>query len=109
MHRFGETSLHSRLVSEVISVPCPGTRENTVYLTNELTTPYGVGHPYNSGECQLFVDALDAGWSVLDELPLEPGEGRDWYYPPDGAVAIVVVCRNDCTGRGELTYDMPNA
>ena len=88
---------------------CPGSRRNAVQLTNEFTTAAGIGHPRNTGECQIFIDALDDGGNVLQELALDPGDSRDWFSPPQGAVSIWVVCHSDCSGRGELTYDTPVA
>ena len=86
---------------------CPGTPSNAVKLTNEFTTPAGIGHPTNTGDCQIFLDALDAGNNIILELALDPGESREWFRPPSGAVGIWVVCNSGCTGRGELTYDTP--
>ena len=93
----------------VQQLSCPGSRDNAVQLTNEYTTMAGVGHPTNTGTCQLFLDALNASGEVILQLPLEPGESRDWFSPPDGAVSIWVVCSSECSGHGELTYDTPNS
>ena len=86
---------------------CPGSKTNAVQLTNEFTTPSGIGHPTNTGNCQIFIDALDAEDNSLMQLALNPGDGRDWFSPPDGAVSIKVVCNSGCSGQGELTYDTP--
>lgn len=86
---------------------CPGSRRNAVQLTNEFTTSAGIGPPTNTGECQIFIDALDTAGNVLEELALDPGDRRDWFHPPQGAVSIWVVCNSGCSGRGELTYDTP--
>jgi hypothetical protein len=91
----------------VQSLICPGSRENAVQLTNEFTTPAGVGHPTNTGTCQIFIDALDANGHSLLQLALDPGDSRDRFHPPDGAVSIWVVCHSGCSGQGELTYDTP--
>lgn len=97
---------------ETVSVPCPGSIENAVRLTNSFTTPYGVHNLYNSGGCRLFLGALDAAGSPLDpsnDLPLDPGQSAASFFAPTGADAIVVVCDKDCSGGGELTYDAPDA
>ena len=91
----------------VQSLSCPGSQGNAVRLTNEFTTPAGIGHPTNTGECQIFIDALDGAGNLLLELTLDPGESRDWFHPPPGATSIWVVCNSGCSGRGELTYDTP--
>lgn len=93
----------------VQQLSCPGSRSNAVQLTNEFTTPAGVGHPTNSGECTLFLDAFDAAGRSVRQLQLGPGEGREWFAPPPGAVSIWVACHSDCSGRGELSYDTPVA
>jgi hypothetical protein len=86
---------------------CPGSRNNAVQLTNEFTTSAGIGHPTNTGECPIFLDALGAAGNSLKNLSLNPGESRNWFSPPEGAISIWVVCHSDCSGRGELTYDTP--
>lgn len=88
---------------------CPGSRDNAVQLTNEFTTSAGVGHPTNTGECQLFLDALDGAGQSVRQLKLDPGEGSPWFSAPEGATSIWVACSSDCSGRGELTYDTPMA
>ncbi len=93
----------------VAQLQCPGSRENAVQLTNEFTTSAGVGHPTNTGECRIFLDALDANGKSLHQLTLDPGQGVAWFTPPSGAVAIWAVCVNNCSGRGELTYDTPTS
>jgi len=91
----------------VQQLSCPGSRDSAVQLTNEFTSAAGIGHPMNTGECPIFLDALDASGNSLTQLLLNPGEGRDWFSPPAGAVSIWVVCHSGCSGRGELTYDTP--
>jgi hypothetical protein len=91
----------------VQQLSCPGSRDNAVQLTNEFTSPAGIGHPMNSGECQIFIDALDSEDNSLKQLALDPGDSRDWFSPPAGTVSIWVVCSSSCSGRGELTYDTP--
>ena len=91
----------------VQQLSCPGSGDNAVQLTNEFTSPAGIGHPMNTGECQIFIDALDSEGNSLKQLVLDPGDSRDWFSPPAGAVSIWVVCYSSCSGRGELTYDTP--
>jgi hypothetical protein len=93
----------------VVGLTCPGTASNSVQLTNEFTTPFGIGHPTNTGDCTLFLVALDGNRNVVKELQLDPGQSVDWYTPPAGAVAIFAACHEECQGKGELTYDTPNA
>lgn len=89
------------------ALTCPGSRATSVQLTNAFTTPAGIGHPANTGDCRIFLDALDASRNSLKQLALDPGESSEWFSSPEGAVSIWVVCHSDCAGRGELTYDTP--
>src|SRR5947209_18521969 len=97
---------------ERVTVPCPGTAENIVRLTNSFTTPYGIQNLFNSGSCELFVGGLDSSgeriWGI-EHLRLGPGESADSYYAPPGSDAIFVVCAGDCSGTGQLDYDTPVA
>jgi hypothetical protein len=95
-------------VSTII-LTCPGSREDAVQLTNEFTTQFGVGHPRNTGDCPLFLDALDGGGNSVQQLQLTPGDGVDWFSAPQEAVAIFAVCHQDCSGTGQLTFDTPSA
>lgn len=61
----------------------------------------------NTGECRIFIDALDPEGNSLKQLSLDPGSSRDWFSPPTGTLNIWVVCHSGCSGRGELTYDTP--
>lgn len=88
---------------------CPGSRSTAVQLTNEVTTSAGIGHPSNTGDCRIFINALDASGRSVQEVTLDPGQSLDWVAPPPGAVSIWVVCHSECSGRGELTYDTPVA
>jgi hypothetical protein len=91
-----------------VNPPCPGTKADSIRLTNEFTTAQGIGHPTNTGECKLFLHGLDAQGELTDNsLTLLPGESANWFRASSGSVAIVVACANDCSGRGELTYDLP--
>ncbi|MEV0375726.1 hypothetical protein AB0I10_39320 [Streptomyces sp. NPDC050636] len=94
-----------------VSVPCPGNLENFVRLTNEVTTPFGIGHPANTGDCKLSLGALDrAGQRMFTGVvDLPPGQSVDWYHAPAGGVVIFVECSVSCEGRGQLTYDTPNS
>lgn len=76
----------------VQQISCPGSRGNAVQLTNEFTSAAGIGHPMNTGECRIFIDALDLGGNPLKQLSLDPGDSRDWFFPPVGTVSIWVVC-----------------
>lgn len=92
---------------EVVSVPCPGSRDNLVPLTNYLTTHFGLENLYNSGSCTLYVGGIDASGQPVDpgsNLELGPGESADSYHAPPGAEVIVVGCSKECSGYGELTY-----
>jgi hypothetical protein len=105
-------SIDTVTLRETVSVPCPGTRENLVQLTNSFTTPFGIQNPFNNGSCTLFLGALDSSGTPVDpgsDLELPPGEGASAYYAPSGADVIVVVCKDDCSGIGELIYDAPDA
>jgi hypothetical protein len=96
--------------TQSVQVPCPGTLENAVPLTNSVTTPYGIQNPYNSGSCPLFLAGLDSSGSPVNpqsDLRLAPGESASAYYAPAGADVIVVVCDNECSGDGEITFDAP--
>jgi hypothetical protein len=99
-------TLHAGMTA--IQLTCPGTAANAVRLTNEFTTPAGIGHPTNTGECTLFLVAFDGDDKVVNELQLDPGQSVDWYTPPAGAVAIFAACHEECPGTGELRIDTPN-
>jgi hypothetical protein len=86
-----------------VQVPCPGTRDNMVYLAQE---PMRAKWLSNMGECQIFVDFLDSGGSVLLEVPLQPGESSSGIEPPEGTSYVVVVCNKECEGAGGLEYEL---
>ena len=86
-----------------VQVPCPGTRENTVYLAQE---PMRAKWLYNTGECQIFVDFLDGSGTVLLEVSLQPGESSGGIEPPADTSYVVVVCNKECEGAGGLDYDL---
>jgi hypothetical protein len=88
---------------------CPGSKGNAVQLTNEFTTPAGIGHPRNTGECPIFIEALDGAGNSVKHVMLEPGQVLAWFSPPIGAASVWVVCSSLCTGLGELNYDTPVA
>jgi hypothetical protein len=71
---------------------CPGSRDNAVQLTNELTTPAGIVHPGQTGGCQIVLDACGK--------PLEPalaqGERRYGLLVPVGAGRIYVALAEGC-------------
>lgn len=84
-----------------------------VVLTNEVTTPFGIGHPENSGGCRIALNGLDQFGGPLPggqavELILAPGESATHYAAPAGAVAIAVGAFADCGPDGaQLAYDTP--
>jgi hypothetical protein len=93
-----------------IEFPCPGSKFNKVVVVpTAAQAQYGVGHPENTGDCTLFLDALDENGNLLDgsTLQLNPGQSRHWYYPPSGTAQIVVVCHDACHGDGKLEFDAP--
>lgn len=83
----------------------------TVLVGNELDASYGLRTLSVSGDCPVFVGALDAGGNPLqpeNDLQLSPGAAPiAEYYPPQGAAQIVAVCSNECSGTSVLTYDTP--
>ncbi|ARZ69946.1 hypothetical protein M1P56_03670 [Streptomyces sp. HU2014] len=93
-----------------VRVPCPGNGANFVRLTNEVTTPGGVGHPANTGDCELYLHGVDRNGFPIHQglVSLDPGQAMSWYHAPPGAVAIAAQCSVECDMRGELTYDTPN-
>jgi hypothetical protein len=93
-----------------IELNCPGTPDNYIVIVpTAAQAQYGVGNPENTGDCTLFLDALDEDGHLVDwsQLQLDPGQSRHWYYPPSGAAQIVVSCHNTCHGNGELEFDTP--
>ena len=78
-----------------VEVICPGSRNNlTVIVPTAGQAQYGIGHPANTGDCTLFLGALDADGNPLHpgrDLQLRPGHSRHWYYPPTGTEQIVAV------------------
>jgi hypothetical protein len=93
-----------------VNPPCPGTRQNFLRLSNEFTTPFGIGHPANTGECKLFLHGLDENGELTDaQLVLAPGDSANWFQASPGSVSIVLSCSSDCGGFGELSFDLPVA
>jgi hypothetical protein len=99
----------------IAKLSCPGSRNNlTVIVGNPQLVPWGVGRPKNTGNCTLFLAAIDGSGNALhpeQDLQLNPGDQFDWYQPPAGAAQIVAVCTKDCaagTGPTILEYDTPN-
>jgi hypothetical protein len=91
-----------------IGLACPGTDQNFVVLTADAgVSQYGIGHPENTGDCVLYVVALDQNGVLVDELVLGPGDSRHWYWPPSNTVQIVAVCGKTCHGAAVLEYDTP--
>jgi hypothetical protein len=95
-----------------ITLPCPGSGDNlTVIVPTRGQAQYGIGHPTNTGGCTLFIGALDANGNPINpqnDLQLNPGDSRTWYYPPSGVEQIVAVCSNACSGDvAVLEYDTP--
>ncbi len=96
---------------ETVLVPLTG----WVHLTNEVTTPFGVGHPENTGTTSLMLVSIDADDNELSgsHALLEPGESMPQYSAAPGAVAIgagavfpegVEPAPGDVS---QLTYDLP--
>ena len=94
-----------------VKLTCPGSRENIVVIVaTAAQSQYGIGHPENTGDCNLYIGALDADGKPIDpgkDLELIPGASRHWYYPPSGAVQIVAGCDTRCHGQAVLEYDTP--
>ncbi len=94
-----------------IPLNCPGSRDNlTVIVPTAGQAQYGVGHPENTGDCNLFLGALDGDGNPINpqnDVQLYPGDSIHWYYPPKGAVQIVAVCASDCHGQAVLEFDTP--
>ena len=89
-------------------VPWTGIPKPSVWLTNEATTRFGIGHPTNTGSGILIIAAYDAQGTQVGGFTLEPGQGLDWYYPPSSAMQIGVAHAHvDPSPDSELTYDTP--
>lgn len=96
---------------ETVLVPLIG----WVHLTNEVTTPFGIGHPENTGTTSLVLVSLDADENELSgsHALLESGESMSHYSATAGAVAIgagAVFPKG--TGPtpddvSQVTYDLP--
>ncbi len=71
------------------------------------TAQYGIGHPENTGDCELFIGALDESGKVLEDIALKPGDSRHWYWPPTGTAKLYAVCSKTCHGTAVLEYDTP--
>ena len=71
-----------------LALACPGSRATSLQLTNAFTTPAGIGHPANTGDCRIFLDALDASGNSLKQLALDPGESSEWFSAPEGAARL---------------------
>jgi hypothetical protein len=91
---------------------CPGSLTNlTIIVPTRGQAQYGIGHPKNTGDCPLILGALDEDGTPInpqDDLLLRPGDSRTYYHPPSGAMQIVAVCVDNCSGGGAvLEYDTP--
>jgi hypothetical protein len=99
----------NRFMAFTVELDCPGTRDNKVIIKTDLDLNVGgLNDLSNSGTCRLFVGALDAAESVLQDIPIEPGDFIDHFQPPSGAVSIYAVCDKTCDGTAILTYDDPD-
>ncbi len=96
-----------------VNVPCPGTTSNGVVLIgSDWQCAYGIANLANTGDCRLYMIALDANGAYNRNLPdvyLEPGDTMSHYTPPANAAQVLVVCSKDCSGQGVLEYDTPNS
>jgi hypothetical protein len=97
-----------------VPLQCPGGNPGTrVVLAAGFTTPFGIGHPENIGDCPLSIAGVDEQGNVIgdpvDHLVLQPGENNTWYFPPPGTAKIVAECFTDCSGAAVLRYDLPIA
>lgn len=93
----------------VVAVPSPGSVDTAVWLTNQFTTPMGIGHPENTGQTVLTLNGPGGDGQPIGDAPLHlnPGDAVDWFLPPEGSKTIAVACWTDATVDGELTYDTP--
>lgn len=94
-----------------VELACPGTPQNAVTL---VSTPwqarFGIGHPANVGDNDLFIAGLDANGKHISgqgSYRLAPGESGTWYYPPKGAAQIAAACSKHGAGSAVLEYDAP--
>ena len=91
-----------------VRVPWTGRPNVSVWLTNEATTRFGIGHPTNTGAAPLHIVAHDAQGHNVGGITLAPGEHVDWYHPPASAVSVGVAHGYVEPGPDtELTYDTP--
>jgi hypothetical protein len=71
-------------------------------------------NPTNTGTCPcaIFLASLNQAGHPLEVIDLSPGESRDLYEAPRGAVSIAAACSRGCTFPNcfsELTIDNPVA
>ena len=91
-----------------VRVPWTPTPKVSVWLTNEATTRFGIGHPTNTGSAPLNIVAMDAQGQNVGGIELLPGQSVAWYYPPPSAVRVGVAhALVDPSPDTELTYDTP--
>lgn len=92
-----------------VELECPGTRDNKVTIKTDLDINVGgLKELSNSGTCQLFVGALDADGTLLNDISIAPGDFIDHFQPQSGAVSIYAVCDKTCDGTAILDYDDPD-
>ncbi len=109
----GRDTEENRADRSRVQLPDHGSLQRSVRLTNEVTTPYGVGHPTNTGPCRIVLNGIDANGKLIPmqsdtHLILEPGESAKWYKAAPGAVAIVAASWADCDKPAEITFDTPH-
>lgn len=92
-----------------VRVPWSPTPKVALWLTNEHTTRFGIGHPRNTGSEPLYLVAYDADGNNVGGSELLPGQGLDWYHPPPSAVRIGVGHASvEPSADTELSYDTPS-
>jgi hypothetical protein len=93
-----------------VQLPGPDSPDRAVRLTNEVTTPGGIGHPKNTGQCPIFLYGVDAKGRRLPTpwLQLDPNQDAPWYRAAPDAVAIVVTALAACGKPAEVEFDTPN-
>ena len=87
-----------------VTVPA---RPDLLQLTNEVTTPFGIQHPKNTGTVDILLVGFGPNGVVQPAYYFSPGASESHWSAPEGATKIFTTSRVNGEVGGELEYDLP--